>query len=96
METPSLLITAMERLIVIPAREYNFCWVKTCHAEPIIVSDSNSGRNKQFFAAYAKRVPQTIIYVDFVRGDDTTGDGTALKPLATIDPDISTNVCLPE
>ena len=32
-----------------------------------------------------------MIYVDVVRGDDTTGDGTALKPFATIAPDRSTS-----
>ena len=60
------------------------------------MSDTTGGRSKQFLAAYVKRVPQTMIYVDVVRGDDTTGDGTALKPFATIDPDRYTNVCVSE
>ena len=55
------------------------------------MSDTTGGRSKQFFAAYVKRVPQTMIYVDVVRGDDTTGNGTALKPFATIAPDRSTS-----
>ena len=63
-----------------------------CQSGRVIVSDSNGGRSKQFFAAYAKRVPQTTIYVDCVRGNDTTGDGTALKPFATIEPDRSGNI----
>ena len=46
--------------------------------------DSDGDRSKQFFAAYAKLVPQTTVYVDSVRGDDTTGNGTALNPLATM------------
>ena len=66
--------------------------IPICRSGRVIMSDTNGGRSKLLFAAYVKQVPQTTIYVDSVRGNDTTGDGTALKPFATIDPDRSASI----
>ena len=81
------LINAVHQNCSANIQIHTYLYFHTYQVGRVGTSDINGSSSKQFFAGYIKRIPQTEIYVNFKRGNDTTGNGTALKPFATINPD---------